>query len=169
MRTNEYDELIKKLVVELKCPFSWLLIKAQMIRESGGNPKAKSSAGAIGLMQLMPSTIAIYQCENPEDPEQNLKVGIQYMTYLFSQFRKEAPCERWKFALGAYNAGIGNILMAQKACQAKKTIANVWDYVAQELRNFTGKNATQTINYVKSIQDILIELLISDNSDDVGV
>lgn len=49
----------------------------QMMAESAGNPKAKSSAGAIGLFQLMPETAAELKVD-PWNPEDNIKGGLEY-------------------------------------------------------------------------------------------
>jgi Soluble lytic murein transglycosylase and related regulatory proteins (some contain LysM/invasin domains) len=82
------------------------LIIAQIRQESGGNPNAISSAGAIGLMQIMPATGAS-ECgltrEQLFDPELNIRCGVKYLRKLYDQFRD------WKLALAAYNAGPGAV------------------------------------------------------------
>lgn len=67
-------------------------------QESGWNPRAKSSAGAIGLAQLMPATARALGV-NPHNPKQNLEGGARYLA---KQYRKFGS---WRLALAAYNAG----------------------------------------------------------------
>lgn len=62
------------------------LVRAIITQESGWNPNAVSSKGAIGLMQLMPATAARYQVENPLDAIDNLRGGVSYLADLSRQF-----------------------------------------------------------------------------------
>jgi soluble lytic murein transglycosylase-like protein len=75
------------------------LVRAVVAAESAGNPRAVSSAGAIGLMQLMPGTAASLGV-NPWQPRENLRGGITYLGSLLRAFDGNT-----RLALIAYNAG----------------------------------------------------------------
>jgi len=79
------------------------LVKAVIEIESGWNPRAVSSRGAIGLMQLMPDTARDMGVGNPYDPEENIEGGVKYLVKYLKRL-----VDRFgdiKLALAAYNAG----------------------------------------------------------------
>lgn len=76
------------------------LLHAVITVESGYNPKARSSKGAAGLMQLMPETARRYQVIDIWDPRQNVSGGARYLRDLLAMFNNNMG-----LALAAYNAG----------------------------------------------------------------
>ena len=79
-----------------------MLVRALIQVESNYEPKAKSPKGAMGLMQLMPSTAREYKVRNPFDPKANIEAGIKHLKGLIDRFGVE-------MALAAYNAGEGAV------------------------------------------------------------
>jgi soluble lytic murein transglycosylase-like protein len=76
------------------------LLLSVVMQESGGNPRARSRKGALGLMQLMPETAKELGVRQPLQPDQNIMAGAQYLARLLKRFQK-----RLDLALAAYNAG----------------------------------------------------------------
>jgi hypothetical protein len=81
-----------------------MLISALIQVESGYRPKARSRRGAMGLMQLMPSTAREYKVRNPFDPKANIEAGIKHLKSLIDQFDNDL-----ELGLAAYNAGPGAV------------------------------------------------------------
>jgi hypothetical protein len=79
-----------------------MLVRALIQVESGYRPRAGSSKGAMGLMQLMPSTARAYKIRNPFEPKANIEGGIRHLKSLIDRFGVE-------MALAAYNAGEGAV------------------------------------------------------------
>lgn len=80
------------------------LVLAVMGIESAGRPDAVSSAGAVGLMQLIPATAARFGVSDSKDPSQNIKGGIAYLDWLMREFDGDPV-----MVLAAYNAGEGAV------------------------------------------------------------
>lgn len=104
----KYDAVIKKECENNGIDFSF--VKAIICVESSFKEDSVSRVGAIGLMQVMPST-AQFVAEKNNLPindlynaEYNVKVGVLYLRYLFDKFEDE------RIVLCAYNAGEGNVV-----------------------------------------------------------
>jgi soluble lytic murein transglycosylase-like protein len=80
-----------------------MLVRALIRVESGDSPTARSQKGAMGLMQLMPSTARLYKVRNPYDPQANIAAGVKHLKTLLDRFRTV------DLALAAYNAGEGAV------------------------------------------------------------
>ena len=96
--SNLYDDLITEASQSHGVSFS--LLKALIKIESDFNPRAISSAGAMGLMQIMPENIKALNIKDPFDPLENIMGGTRYLKQLIGRFNGKLP-----MALAAYNAG----------------------------------------------------------------
>lgn len=80
------------------------LVNAILMAESAGNPGAVSSAGAQGLMQIMPETAAACGVSNAFDPSENVDCGTRYLHTLLARYNNNV-----ELAVAAYNAGPGAV------------------------------------------------------------
>lgn len=92
------------LVATLDTNVSPALVLAVMGVESGGNPEAVSSAGAVGLMQLIPATAERFGVKDSTDAVQNIKGGVAYLDWLLDEFDNDPV-----MVIAAYNAGEGAV------------------------------------------------------------
>ena len=141
--------------------FNWRHFKAQAIAESGLKKDAKSYVGAMGLMQIMPATYAEITKRNrhikgsANTPKWNIAAGIYYNRSIWNLFKAKRPFQdRLDFTFGAYNAGKGNIIKAQKRAKRSGLNPNLWDSIEQTLPSVTGKHSKETLGYVTKIKRI---------------
>ena len=111
------------------------LIKAVISVESGYNPFARSHAGAVGLMQLMPKTALRYGVTNSLDPAQNIHGGARYLRDLQAMFGNDL-----RLVLAAYNAGEEAVIKyGRRIPPFRETI----EYVPKVLSHYARNRARQ--------------------------
>ncbi len=99
----KYSDLIAKAAA--KHQMDPKLLHAVIQAESAYNPSAVSSAGAVGLMQLMPDTARRYGVTDRRDPVQNVDGGTRYLKDLLAMFNSNL-----RLAVAGYNAGEGAVM-----------------------------------------------------------
>ena len=109
---NEYEDLVKKYAAEYNVPEDVVFATRKV--ESAFDTHAVSSAGAMGLMQMLPSTFEWLtgdehlaehlSAELLFEPEVSIRYGVYYLKYLYSKFD-----HKWDVACAAYNGGEGNV------------------------------------------------------------
>ena len=107
------------------------LVHAVIRAESAYRADAVSSAGAVGLMQLMPATAQRYSVSDRRDPEQNLRGGTAYLRDLLEMFDNDL-----QLALAAYNAGENAVI---KYGHAIPPYRETQDYVRKVIRFFRAQ------------------------------
>ena len=130
----------------------WLLMAAQGYQESQLNQAAKSAAGAIGVMQVMPATGKDLNVGDINQVEPNIHAGVKYMRWMIDQYYGKEPMtklDKALFAFASYNAGAGRISQMRKEAAKRGLDPNVWfhnvEYVAAE------KIGAETVTYVSNI------------------
>lgn len=99
------------------------MLIAQGYQESRLDNTVVSPAGAIGIMQLLPSTAADMGVTDPTVLEDNVLAGIRYVRYLKDEFFDDPALDasqRLLFALAAYNAGPGRVRQLRQAACCRK-------------------------------------------------
>lgn len=96
------------------------LVKIVIRKESQFNPRAVSSSGAIGLMQLMPETARSLGIKDPFNPRENIKGGVKFLSRLIHMFGEDL-----ELALAAYHAGPGLVRRLNRVPEIPATMEYV--------------------------------------------
>ncbi|MGH9414579.1 MAG: transglycosylase SLT domain-containing protein [Terriglobales bacterium] len=133
----------------------WWLLYSVIEQESDFNRSAVSCCGALGLMQLMPSTFPAWARTALLDPRNNVKLGASLLRQCIAIWTEETPDEAMQFGLASYNGGSGYVLAAQQLAQRDGLGGHVWAEVAPQLSFATCKgkhcDADQIRDYVARI------------------
>ncbi len=122
---SPYDEQARKYAS--RYGFDWRLIVAQMYQESRFDPEARSFAGALGLMQVLPRTARQFGFSNLTNPEDGVHAGVRYLAWVRDRFDPRLPVdERNWLALAAYNAGWGHVADARRLARARGWDPDRW-------------------------------------------
>ena len=135
--------------------FDHLMLMAQGFQESQLDQRARSRAGAVGVMQLLPSTAAdpavgIKGIDTSVD--KNIEAGSKYMRLLADKYLDDpelTPVNRTLMSFAAYNAGPGNLMKFRRLAEKSGLDPNVWfGNVEQAAARIVGR---ETVDYVGNI------------------
>jgi soluble lytic murein transglycosylase-like protein len=112
------------------------LVRSVVKVESNFNPNAISPKGAMGLMQLMPSTARSLNVANPFDPAQNVDAGVRHLRKLLDSYGGSVT-----LSLAAYNAGSGAVARSAGVPHFRET----QDYVRRITKLYQGGGAGSTV------------------------
>ena len=116
-RFEQTASLIKRYAAQYD--FDWLMIAAQAYQESRFDQSKRSPSGAVGIMQVLPTTAADKSVGIPDisTAENNIHAGVKYLSWLRDRYFSSAeiaPLDRILLTFAAYNAGPGNVARARK-------------------------------------------------------
>ncbi|MBW1781341.1 MAG: transporter substrate-binding domain-containing protein [Deltaproteobacteria bacterium] len=130
----------------------WLQLMAQGFQESALNHKAKSPYGAVGIMQVLPSTAEWLGVSNYMEIEGNVHAGAKYMNMLMNRYAKDPDIskeDRFFFALASYNAGPGRVGKYRKRAVKLGYDPNKWFGNVERVALRSGN--LETVMYVRNI------------------
>ena len=129
---SHYDGLFMTYCQPIR--WDWRLMAAQCYQESTFDPKARSWAGALGLMQIMPATADMLGLPRDKmyDPESNIAAAAKYLGQLEAKFNDiPGRNERMNFVLGSYNGGYHHIRDAMALTQKYGGNQHSWNDVSR--------------------------------------
>jgi membrane-bound lytic murein transglycosylase F len=160
---SPYDDIVKKYAD--RYGFDWRLIVSMMFQESRFNPRARSFAGAGGLMQILPHTASELGFDDIVDPDEGIHAGVKYLHWVRNRFEPDlsVPDRMW-FTLAAYNAGAGHVRDARRLAAKLGLNPNRWfgnveqamlllsrPQYAQEARHGYCRS-TEPVKYVREVR-----------------
>ncbi len=134
--------------------FDWLLLKAVAFQESGINQKKRSPRGAVGVMQMLPSTAKDPNVNIPDIHllDNNIHAGTKYLRFIEDRyFTKDGINDRNKtlLALAAYNAGPRQVASLRKDAIARNLNPNIWfGNVEVAAARRIGRETVQYVNNI---------------------
>ena len=145
-RLYKYKRYFKQAAEKYDLP--WELIAAQSYQESHWNPRAKSYTGVRGLMMLTKSTAKMLGVKNRISPKQSVMGGTKHLKQMLRYVPKEVEGDnRIKFALAAYNIGMGHVRDARKLAKKFGLNENIWSDLKITLPLLSQKRYYRTLKY----------------------
>ena len=132
-----------------KYDISWVYLAAQSYQESHWNPRAKSPTGVRGMMMLTLPTAKSMGVKSRIDAKQSIYGGAKYIAKMIKRVPEgvKGSDERMKFALAAYNVGMGHVQDAQVLAKRQYKDPNSWLDVRSVLPLLTQKKYYKTLKY----------------------
>jgi len=145
-RLPKYEKYFKDAAKKFDIP--WTLLASVSYQESHWNARAKSFTGVRGLMMLTKRTAKILGVKNRLNPKASVIGGTRHLKQMIKFVPKEVQGEnRLKFALAAYNIGMGHIRDAQRLAKKLGLNQNVWSDLKIVLPLLSQKKYYKTLKY----------------------
>jgi membrane-bound lytic murein transglycosylase MltF len=151
-KVGEYGPVFEKYAD--KYGFDWRLIMAMSFQESGLDNKKKSNMGAVGLMQIKPSTASDPNVgiSDIDEIENNVHAAVKYLAFIRDRYFSDEdilPRDRVRFSMAAYNAGPAKIRQAREKAKEMNLDPNRWfRNVELAVLRIVGQ---ETVRYVSNI------------------
>ena len=134
--------------------FDWLMVAALAYQESRIDQSVRSSSGAVGVMQVLPSTAGDPNVGIPniKELESNIHAGIKYLRFLRNRYFEKDPMDevnKTLFTFAAYNAGPAKVTRLRKQAKEAGLDPNVWFRNVEIIA--ARKIGRETVHYVSSI------------------
>lgn len=141
---SPYDSILKACADSTGT--DWKLLAAIMYKESRFHMEAGSPRGAVGLMQVKPSTARFLDISDPVDPEQNILAGARCISRLEKLYKGKAANreELRKFTLAAYNAGEGRIDECMKFARIKGRDSSFWEEIVEVIPDMSDSAVVES-------------------------
>jgi membrane-bound lytic murein transglycosylase MltF len=151
-RFKDTVELFKKYAG--KYDMDWLLVAAQGYQESKLDQSTRSPAGAIGVMQLLPSTAKSDPINIPdiEKIDSNIHAGVKYLRWIHDTYYKDENMDRLNkglFSFASYNAGPTGVSKLRKEAKKMGFDPNVWFNNVEVVA--AKRIGRETVQYVSNI------------------
>jgi membrane-bound lytic murein transglycosylase MltF len=166
-RLEKYRSLFQKYAGEYD--FEWLLIAALAFQESRLNPKKKSPRGAVGIMQVKPSTAKDknVRVKNVHKLENNVHAGVKYLAFLRDRYFTSPEFQydtSVQFSLAAYNAGPAKVRKMRARAEKMGLDPNIWfRNVERAAQQMVG---SETTRYVANIYKYYLAYTLFNNLND---
>ncbi|QFI38444.1 lytic transglycosylase F [Moritella marina ATCC 15381] len=161
-RYLETEKIIKKYAKQYK--FDWQLILAQAYQESRLNQKAISHRGAVGVMQVLPSTAnePYVNIKNINKVDSNIHAGVKYLHFMHQRYFNHdniTELDSLLLSFAAYNAGPTKLIRLRKRAIKQGLNPNIWfNHVEKVAAEVIGR---ETVDYVNNIYKFYITYLLA--------
>jgi membrane-bound lytic murein transglycosylase MltF len=161
-RLRQAVKFFKKYGKQYK--FDWLMIAALAYQESRIDQSKRSPVGAIGVMQVLPSTAKDKNINIPgiEQKEDNIHAGVKYLRFLRDRYFEDQPMDdlnKMLFSFASYNAGPAKVSSLRKEARKRGLDPNIWFRNVEVIAS--KRIGRETVQYVGNIYKYYIAYSLS--------